>query len=220
MKHCDKCKVNVVGTQKLCPLCQGKLSGNDSRPDEFPQIESIYKKFNFFFKIMILISIIVASVSIALNVLLPKSGAWSVFVLGAMLSVWVSLITAINKRNNIPKNIIYQTTIISVAAVIWDFVTHWKGWSISYVIPFVCIAAMISMSVISKLMKLHIEDFILYIIIDGLYGIVPVIFIMFGNLRVLYPSVICIATSVISLSAILIFEGESMRSEIKRRLHM
>jgi len=221
MKYCEKCKVNVIGKKISCPLCQGSLSGQDDEQEEvFPQIASIYKQHNMFFKIMLLISIIIASVSVSANIMFPQKGAWSLFIIGGLISVWVSLITAINKRNNIPKNIVYQLMIISIAVVAWDFMTHWKGWSIDYVIPFMCVFAMISMAVIPKVMKLHIEDYILYLIIDGLFGIVPIVFILLGISKVLYPSLICVVTSIISLSSILLFEGDSMRAEMNKRLHL
>ncbi|MDD4780403.1 MAG: DUF6320 domain-containing protein [Tissierellia bacterium] len=221
MKYCDKCKVNVVGKRKTCPLCQDFLSGQDNDvEDEFPPITFIYKEYNMFFKMMMLISIIIASVSIAVNAVFHKNVYWSLFIIGGLASVWVSLITAINKRNNIPKNIIYQVVIVSIAVVVWDYVTKWKGWSIDYVIPLVYVFAMISMFVISKIMKLKLNDYILYLIIDGIFGIIPIIFILTGVLNVLIPSLICVVSSIISLSTILIFEGESMREEMKRRLHL
>lgn len=220
MKYCNNCNVNVVGKRKICPLCQDRLSGDKPQEEIFPKISFVYREHTMFFKIMLLTSIIMATVSVALNILLYSRGAWSLFILGGLGSVWASLITLINQRKNIPKNIVYQVMTISVMALIWDLLTGWRGWSINYVIPLACVFAMISMAIISKIRKLHIEDYILYIIIDGLFGIVPVIFILIGFLDVLYPSVICIATSVISLSTIIIFEEKSLRAEIKRRLHV
>ncbi len=220
MKYCNNCKVEVVGIRKNCPLCQEALKGDKPQDEVFPQVMFIYKEHSLFFKILLLVSIIVGSTTVALNILLNEWGAWSLFVLGGLGSVWASLITAINKRNNIPKNIVYQVMIISVIAIIWDLLTGWRSWSISYVIPFVCFFAMISMAVISKVLKLYIEDYILYIIIDGLFGIIPIIFIFTGGLSVIYPSLICIVTSIISLSTILIFEDKKLLAEIKRRLHM
>lgn len=221
MKRCEKCNINVIGKRESCPLCQGLLTGEDKEQEEvFPSISTVYKRHNMFFKILILVSIILASISVSVNIMIPEKGAWSLFIIGGLVSVWVSLITAINKRNNIPKNIIYQVMIISIALLIWDFMTHWKGWSIDYVIPLICVFAMITMAVISKVMKLNIEDYILYLIIDGLFGIIPIIFIMIGILNVIYPSLICVVTSIISLSTILLFEWESMRAEMKKRLHL
>ncbi len=220
MKYCNNCKVHVAGNRKNCPLCQEILVGEKFKDEVFPKISFVYKEHGLFFKVMLLVSIIIASVSVAVNILLPQKGVWSLFVLGGLGSVWVSMITAINKRKNIPKNLVYQVMIISVIVVLWDLLTGWKGWSITYVIPFVCFSAMISMAIISKVLKLYVEDYILYIIIDGLFGLVQIIFIFTGGLSVLYPSLICIVTSVISLSTILIFEEKKLRAEIKRRLHM
>ena len=220
MKYCNNCKVNVVGNRKNCPLCQESLTGDKYKNEVFPTISFVYREHSMFFRIMLLASIIIASVFVAINILFPQRGAWSLFILGGLGSVWASLITAINKRNNIPKNIVYQIMIISVIAILWDFITGWKGWSIEYVIPLVCVFAMISMAIISKIRRLHVEDYILYIIIDGLFGIIPIIFLLTGILKVIYPSLICIVTSIISLSTILIFEEQKLRAEVKRRLHL
>lgn len=220
MKYCNNCKVHVAGNRKNCPLCQGILAGEKYQDEVFPKISFVYREHSLFFKVMLLVSIVIASVSAAINILLPQGGAWSLFILGGLVSVWASIITAINKRNNIPKNIVYQVMVISVIATIWDFLTGWKGWSITYVIPFVCFSAMASMAVISKVRRLYAEDYILYIIIDGLFGLVQIVFIFTGGLSVLYPSLICIVTSIVSLSKILIFEEKILQAEIKRRLHL
>lgn len=220
MRYCNNCKVNVTGNRKYCPLCQEILKGEKTTNEVFPKISFVYKEHGMFFKIMLLVSIIIASVSVAFNILLPARGAWSLFILGGLASIWASMMSAINKRNNIPKNIVYQVMIISVIAVIWDLLTGWRAWSITYVIPFVCIFAMISMAIISNVRKLHVEDYILYVIIDALFGFVQIFFIVIGGLTALYPSLICIVTSVISLSTILIFEDKKLIAEIKRRLHI
>jgi len=217
--YCTNCKVEVVGDRKSCPLCQGMLTG-DRQEEVFPKIPFVYAEHGVFLKVMLLISVIIASVSLALNILLPSSGAWSLFVLGGIGSAWISIISAINKRNNLPKNIVYQVIIISVIAVLWDLLTGWRGWSCTYVIPFVCFFAMISMAVISKIRNLYVEDYILYIVIDGLFGLVQIIFAFTGWLTALYPSLICIVTSVISLSFIMIFNQKELSAEIKRRLHI
>ena len=80
--------------------------------------------------------------------------------------------------------------------------------------------SMISMAIIAKVTNLHVRDFTIYLIIDGLFGIIPIIFYFTGLLTVQYPSLICVAASIISLVALLIFEGENMRGELKRRLHL
>lgn len=221
MKYCDKCKVKVEGRRKYCPLCQNLLSGSDSDQVEvFPQVATMYKKYTIFFRIMIFVSVAAAVISVMLNILIPSKRAWSFFVIVGIGCMWASLYTAINKRNNMPKNIIYQFCIVAVIVMIWDYITGRNGWSIDYVIPIMCIVTMVFLAVISKIMRMQVEDYILYLIIGGVFGILPVIFIATGKLKVIYPSVICVAASIISLTALLIFYGPSMRAELRRRLHM
>ena len=74
MKYCKSCKVSVVGKRKLCPLCQDRLSGDEYQDEVFPKISFVYREHSWFLKIMLLISIIVATVSLALNILLPGRG--------------------------------------------------------------------------------------------------------------------------------------------------
>ena len=47
----------------------------------------------------------------------------------------------------------------------------------------------------------------------------PLLMLIFGQVRVRYPSVICVACSIISLAALAIFFGRSLLIGIKKRLH-
>ncbi|WP_040198252.1 DUF6320 domain-containing protein [Candidatus Soleaferrea massiliensis] len=221
MKHCEKCGVDVAGARASCPLCQGALSGDsDDRPETFPYVPTIYKQHGMFLKILILCSVIISVTALAVNLMLPGSGWWSLFIVAGVGCVWISLAVAVRKRRNIPKNMLYQVVVLSALAVLWDLLTNWHGWSLDYVVPFLCIAAMTVLSVIAKVTRLHIEDLMIYFVIVALFGIVPIIFFFTGCLSVIYPSIICVASSVISLGALLVFEGENMLLELKRRLHI
>ena len=173
MRYCNNCNVSVVGKRKLCPLCQDRLIGDKPQEEVFPKISFVYREYSSFFKIMLLVSIIIATVSVAVNILIPESGAWSFLILGGLGSVWASLINLINQRKNIPKNIVYQVMTISVISLIWDLLTGWKGWSINYVIPSVCVFAMISMAIISQLRELIYTIMSASLPVIGLFSPVP-----------------------------------------------
>lgn len=221
MKYCSKCKLSVVGQRKYCPLCQRELqsSGTNDR-DVFPKIPTMFHQYNVFFRILILISVIVSIMSILINLMVPGKTWWSFFVVAGIGCFWLSMAIAISKRRNIPKNILYQVVDVSALAVLWDICTGWRAWSIDYVIPIACTLAMLSLAIIAKVTNLHVKDYIIYLIIDGLFGIVPIVFIITGLLYEQFPSLICIATSIISLTALLLFQGDDMRTELKRRLHI
>jgi predicted neutral ceramidase superfamily lipid hydrolase len=123
-------------------------------------------------------------------------------------------------HGNITKNTIWLTIIISILSIIWDISTDYRGWSIDYVVPIICCFAMVEMFIVANIMKLRIEDYIVYLIIDIIFGIVPLVFFLLGIVKNIYPSLICVAGSIISLSILIIFEGKALKAEIVRRIHL
>ena len=137
MKHCDKCKIDVRGEFERCPLCQNKLTG-ESTPYEFPKVQSFYEKYEKIFKFAILVTSSLSIISIAVNILLPQSGHWSLFVLFGVICFWLTTNICIKKRQVISQNIAAEAVIISILCVIWDKFTGWHGWSVDYVLPLCC----------------------------------------------------------------------------------
>ena len=221
MKVCEKCKVKVAGSRKYCPLCQGVLTGPDCvEEDVFPLVPTIYRQYNLFFRLLIFASIVAAVVCISINILTYHETWWSLFVAGGIVCMWIILAISVRKRNNIPKNIMYQVVVISLLAVAWDFLTAWHGWSVDYVVPVVCTAAMIAMAILMKVIRLNVADLIIYFCINAMFGAVPLVLLLTGCLSVWYPTLICVGGTVVSLSAILLFQGEALKTELKRRLHI
>ncbi len=221
MKFCANCGVHVTGQGKLCPLCQTPLTGEagDSR-ETFPTIPTMFRRYHFFFRLLIFCSVAAAVVSVILNLALRSEVWWSLFVLGGIGCFWLGTAIAVSKRRNIPKNILYQVVFLSVCAVLWDVSTHWHKWSINYVIPIACTLAMLSLGTIAKVMRLPERDYIVYLLIDCFFGIVPLVFYLLGMLDVALPSLICVGVSILSLTALIVFEGEHMKNELNRRLHL
>lgn len=218
-KFCDKCNVTVRGKMQICPLCQNRLSGGDSKPC-YPEIKTLYKQFERFFKIVIISAIGLGVAAVSVNILMPHKGFWSLFVLLGIVCFWIMLNFSIGRRYNITKKITTQAVVISILSVVWDFATEWHGWSVDFVIPITFATAMVSLGVISQVMRLPVTDYMSAMLADVLFGIVPVIFYVTGILHVRIPSVVCLALSVISFFAILIFEGHNMIVEIQKKIHL
>lgn len=220
MQYCEHCKVHLRGNRRKCPLCQNSLmkNGNDSE-EVFPEIPVTYQN-NIIIRMLIFLSISITVVSFAINAMFPTKVNWSMLVISGIICMWISLGVVIKKRNNIPKSIVWQVAIISVLAVIWDWRTGWKRWSIDFVIPIACVVAMIVMYVTAKIMHLSVRNYLIYLLMDGIFGIIPIAFFLLGILRYRYPSIICATLSIISLSAIIIFEGENIKEELDKRMHL
>ncbi len=220
MQYCEHCKVHIRGNRKYCPLCQNTITGSGSDEEEiFPKVPVTYQ-YNLMIRVMLFISISIAVISFAINIMFPVNVNWPMFIIAGILCIWISLAIVIRKRYNIPKTIIWQVAVISVLAVIWDWRTGWRGWSLDYVIPIVCVVAMIVMYITAKIMRLGVRDFIIYIVLDSIFGIVPGLFLLLNLLEVKYPSVVSITVSVLSLAAVILFEGDNIREELDKRMHL
>ena len=221
MQHCEHCKVTIKGNNHLCPLCGGMLQEKGEKEEEtFPNLPTIYQEFNIFIRIIILISIAMIAFSTALNIIFFSGSRWSLFVIAGVLCMWISLFVIIRKKNNIPKTIVWQVVLIGVLAVLWDYSMGWHGWSLDYVIPTACVAAMIVMAIAAKILKIGVRDLIVYFLVDAIFGFVPLVFILLGWLGVVFPSVICVAVSAVSVSALILFEGENIKVELNKRMHI
>lgn len=222
MKYCDKCHVNISGDKKNCPLCQQPVFSIDENVEEvFPEIPTVYRQYHLFFRILIFISAVIGIVSVLINyTLYPHKGAWSIFILAGIGCLWFNIAFAVRKRTNILKNIMYQVVAISISSVFWDIIIGWHRWSIDFVIPIVIAVSMITMAIVAKVMKQYIDDQIIYFCINSLFGIIPIIFVIAGNPNIVYPSVICVAISITTFVGMLVFQGDILKEELKKRLHI
>lgn len=218
MLYCKNCKVNITGNLDKCPLCQSDVIGEPSKTNIFPIIREEKHLINLILKITALVTIAISAICVLLN--LGFGGRWSLYVIAGFITGWIVIWITVKMHGNITKNSIWLTVIISILSIIWDMSTGYRGWSIDYVLPIICCFAMIEMFIIAKIMKLRIEDYIVYLIIDILFGIVPLVFLLMNIVKIVYPSLICVAGSIISSAILILFEGKALKAEIIRRMHL
>lgn len=211
--------MDIRGGKERCPLCRNPLSLDQGQTEKiFPVIGPSYNR-SLARQIMLFISVVAIVISFTIYRIFPARVNWPIFVFLGILSMWLSLILMVRKRHNITKTIMWQVTIVSLLAVIWDWRTGWRGWSLDYIIPIACVSAMLLMYVTAKVLKLSVRDYLVYFFLDALFGLIPILFILFKWSKVFYPSVICVAMSIIFLAAILIFQGENIKAELAKKMH-
>ena len=81
-------------------------------------------------------------------------------------------------------------------------------------------ASMGSMYILSKILKIPARELVFYLILDSVYGVIPIIFVLTGLLHTAIPSILCIMVSVISIAAILLFEWRDIKEVIIRKFHV
>lgn len=219
MKHCNKCNVDVRGEFERCPLCQHILTG-EGTPREFPRILSVYEKYKQIIKLIILITASIAVISAAVNALMPQSGRWSLFVLLGVVCFWITSYICLKKRQVIAQNIAAEAVLISILCVIWDKVTGWHGWSVDYVIPIIFSWSMLGLFVVTKILKIKMPDYVFSFVICIFFGLAPFILCVTGVTRLMIPSVICIALSIISFITLVLYDGRELLETLSKKFHI
>lgn len=221
MLTCRNCKIILSGKYRCCPLCQGDLEGTpEAAGNVFPVIPVRRNAHRALSAWLAFGSVAAVSVCVAVNLILPSGGWWFLFVVCGIVSVWISLALVLKKRRNIPKTILWQVGVLSILAYVWDRFTGFQGWSLNYVFPILCTSAMLTMSVIARIRKLDIQNYIFYLIIDCVFGILSFTLLVMGRISVVIPSAVCFASTIIFLAALLFFEGKALLAEIQRRFHL
>lgn len=221
MLRCKKCKVELPGSPRYCPLCQGSLSGTPAPGENvYPDIPPVEAPSRRVLSIIIFATIAAAAICVAVNLSVPYGGWWSLFVLAGIGSFWLSFLVADRKLCNIPKHILRQAVIFSLLALLWDIFTGFRRWSVEFVIPILWTCAMAAQAIMAKIMKLRSEDYIIYLVFDSLVGLLSLILILIGVLHVIIPWAACFACSVIMIAGLIFFEGKTLWSEIHRRMHL
>ena len=221
MLYCKNCKIYLSGQYKCCPLCQGDLTGAaDKTGNVFPVIPKRIKTYHTLLAWLVFGSVAAAAVCIAVNLILPSGSRWFLFVICGIISFWISLVLVLKKKRNVPKTILWQVGVLSLLAYFWDLFTGFRGWSLNYVLPILCTSAMVAMAVIAKVRKLDIQNYILYLVIDCVFGILSFTLLVIGRTTKVIPSAICFASTIIFLAALLIFQGKALFAEIQRRFHL
>ncbi|WP_444641627.1 DUF6320 domain-containing protein [Caproiciproducens sp. R1] len=221
MMYCKNCGIHLPGKYGCCPLCKGKLTGTpEEAGNVFPMIPPRRETEQILLVWLAFGSVAAAAISTAINLILPSGGWWFLFVLGGIGSIWISLALVLKKRKNIPKTILWQVGLLSVLAFVWDRFTGFHGWSLDYVLPILCTGAMNAMAVIAKVRKLDIQNYILYLIIDCVFGLLSFTLLVMGKIHIIIPTLVCFVSTIIFLAALLFFEGKALLAEIQRRFHL
>ena len=217
--YCNFCKILIKGKYKRCPLCENLLKEKNIIENPFPYVPTVYEKYNALFKFMIFLSVVVSLGSVFIYSFYPIEVKWYFFVIFGILSVWISVLSALGKRSNITRTIFYEALLFSFGVLLWDYFTGFHGWSYEYVLPTIYSCSMIAMSFLSYVFHINGEDSILYFFIVIILGLIPFVLLLLHILTVYFPSLLCVLLSTISLTVLIVFKKEEMILELQKRFH-
>lgn len=221
MKRCAECAVGIEGEWEQCPLCQALLSGTGV-PSPLPTVALRYSRRRVYRVLWLVSAVAIIGSFLAQLLFTPQPsdfGALRSVWMGAA-SMWLVVIFAIRKRRNVAKDIVYLVVLVGLTCIYWDYLTGWHAWSLTWAVPLVCGFSVVALLITARAMSMDVGEYILYSALTVLLGLVPVVFLIFGWVATVLPSVLCVALSAAVLVVLYTARGRDMRHELAKRLHL
>ena len=155
------------------------------------------------------------------NVIFSPQRLWSVFVAAGIFSMWAALSVGYVKRHNLLKNAMWQLLGVTIGCIIWDACIGWRGWSVNYVLPIVCLLIQISMVIVSKIQSHSPREYMIYYVMASMYSILlPFVLLLTKVIRFRALAVLCVGLSFLFLMALILFKGKEFKEEMHKKLHV
>lgn len=221
MQFCPYCRVSVAGEKICCPLCGGELTGTPAPETEvFPALVRPRFTGSFVLRLIACIALAVSAVCVLVNIAVSTHIWWSLFVVVGAACVWSAAAVGVAYRRDITQNIGWQVVLIPALSFIWDLWTGWRGWSIDFVLPCVCVAGLLSMLALAVLLRMPLRSYAgPFLSVCGI-GLLPAVLVLCGRVGVILPSLICAGLSIAMLTVLLAFHGRMLKGELQRRFHL
>ncbi len=221
MQICPKCKVQIRGKKSCCPLCQGQLNETEGTLSaSFPTLKK--KKISNITFIKMITFLVVASLIILGTVNIMTEGVYS-YISPVMLGIivgWVTILTTMYLRNNLIKVITWEVIVAIIVDVYVDLNTGFHGWSFTWMIPLTLIGLAIGTIVTAMVLKLRLDEYILYLVCDLIMTLLQIIFIRNGMNDNPWPAVISIMIYLILFAAVIIFRFRDLKNASQKMFNM
>lgn len=218
MLKCENCQVEIKGYWDQCPLCHQDLEGRDKAvSSSYPDIplKFSYQRIS---KWLISLSIVIIVLTLIAEMIIWQGNIqWLQGALFGIVTMWLVVLTIVRKRRNLAKSLLYLLVILSLLSVYLDYLIGWSAWSTTFAVPIICSATIIGMFLSAQLTRMRSEDYILYLATAGLFGLVPIVFIVSNWVTTIIPASISIGLSSLMLFLIIILKGTEIREELKKR---
>jgi len=190
------------------------------KEEAYPDLSAEKSNKNLLIKSFSFLCLATAIICGMINWLVSPGVWWSAYVAGALLSMWVMTVVAIQKRRDIMKNAVWQTLLISISLIIWDLLTGWKAWSIDFGIPCTIMLCLVAMLIATLILKLDSPRYMIYFLMVCVFGFIPGILALIGMVTVTIPSIICSGISLLITLAFLIFQKQAVVNELTKKFHI
>ena len=222
MQYCSKCKIQIRGYKKVCPLCQGKLTGDPELPI-YPVLKkhvsrvSLLRIATF---LMAALEIVMLSARFLVSREVDTDAPWISLVMVVDFVVWLDIAMALMLRNNILKIVTFQAYALMAAVIGIDYYTGLHGWALIWVVPLLFLGLAIFTFSIGFATHAHLEDYLYYLVLSTVMAQLQWIPVLNGINTFTWPAVICMTAFLILAAAVIVFRFHDLKNASAKMWNM
>lgn len=182
MKYCQSCNLYHEKEYKTCIACGKNLVTKENHSNlvitGYPNVNVNKQKPNVAARVLILIGIVISMTVLVINILTYKevSNLWSLVVVGSLLYTYLLIKQVIISKHDYSTKTLKQVLIVSMILIVLDFATVYKGWALTYAVPFVLVGTTaflpIIVASIPKKYYMHVRNLFWLIILNLIYSVI------------------------------------------------
>lgn len=225
MKRCNKCNIDFNTDRKSCPFCRSILEEvTESNHQPYPKYQEVSKKKRIVEKIFIFLSLIAVIVSIVSNYYDYVAGhtyLWSLIVLIGVIFLWVFIRGIIISNRYFAQRFLFVILLLELMFIsieLIDIKYLHLDWSLTYMLPFLSIAYLFTLSLYAMISPRRFADFFIYMILISLASIAEILLVVFNKVSVDWPSLASSLFGLFVLVGMFLFPTKTSKEELKKRL--
>ena len=213
MKHCNSCNIDINTDEKVCPLCQSRLTGTCTPIFPVPSI----KKLDLFLNILLYLVIIGIAATGYVDYYPDKAFSYSIYVLCGGISGYILLRYFFKKARKDWISFFFNTSFICMILLAgWYYFTKFQ-LIMDYIIPGITIFDLVFSTIMAIILKQsYTRKYIHIIVMNVIFGFIPLLLVLLHLAQDPMLAQISMISSVVTILGLIIFDFNSLKEEISR----
>lgn len=175
---------------------------------------------NFKSRLFLFLSVGAGGTCLLVNLLTGLESLWSLFIVGAILLLWLFIRHTIMSKGNIAFRLILQFLGLSVFLVLVDQLSGGYGWALDIVTPFLAILSTLMVTILLFTRRMKWRDYMIYLALTAFLGFAPLILIFVDLVRVQWPAITAAFYSFLTWIGMFLFADKKLKNELIKRFHI
>ncbi len=220
MSKCKNCNIEILDETSVCPLCHSVLEQSEELENMYPDARHKAQKLLFASRLYLFCAIVLEFVLVMIDFSRESQIRWSVLVGLGLLYIYTVIRYAIIGKSGYRAKTIVLVLLAVLLAVVVDFVTGYRGWSVDYVASGGILLVDAVIIVLMILNRRNWQSYMMWQITMILFSLVPAVLYWIGIEKNETMTFLPLIVSVFLFLGTLMIGGRRAWQELYRRFHI